>query len=272
MLAKALLRNPARTVCLVLVGAYVLAYVALQTVFDANRFGLDLQAYWLAADRLSHGAQLYDTTGLTGYQEYRYAPWLAAIFWMFGGLPRSLVDAAWVSVALVTIAWLAWPMRRSLTGIILAGLIVPQMIEYAWLGNIDAYVLAAIALYGSRFGPVLVGIAASLKIAPIGFVLVYAWRREWRRMAVAIVTALVLWAPALAFDLSLWQLTFTPSSPFAYSPVLGIAWITAALLAATAVFRRSPVLAGALVAITLTPRIHLYTAGILVIPAREVAT
>jgi hypothetical protein len=71
------------------------------------------------------------------------------------------------------------------------------------------------------------------------------------------------------FDLSAWQVTFTPTSPMSHSLMLGIAWAAAAALVAAVVVRRSPVLAGALAAIALTPRLHVYSVGILAIPARQ---
>jgi hypothetical protein len=259
----------AHLVSVVIIAGYLLAYLFLQPVFDADRFGLDLECYWLAADRLAGGSEIYASAGLTGNQEYRYSPWLAAVFVPLSTLPRVAVEIAWVALGLCAVAWLAWPFRRSITGLLLASLIVPQMLEYAWLGNVDPLVLAAVALHRQRAGPVLLGIAASLKIAPIAFVVVYLAERRWKRAAIAISVAAVLWAWALAFDLSLWSTAFTPMSPMTVSVWAGVAWPAALLIAAGITVRRYPVFASTLLALALTPRLHLYSVGWLVIPARE---
>jgi hypothetical protein len=151
----------------------------------------------------------------------------------------------------------------------LAALIVPQMLEYAWLGNVDPLVLAALALHRSRAGPLLVGVAASLKIAPIAFVVTYIVAREWNRAAIAVAVAAALWLPALAFDLSLWNTSLTPYSPMSVSLAAGIAWAAILALAALLSARRHPALASSLLALALIPRLHLYSVGILVIPARD---
>jgi Glycosyltransferase family 87 len=259
----------AHLICVVLIAAYLFAYVFLQPVFDADRFGLDLQGYWIAADRLASGREIYASAGLAGNEEYRYSPWFAALFVPLRTLPREAVEVAWVTIGLCVVAWLAWPLRRTPTGLMLAALIVPQMLEYAWLGNVDPLVLAALALNRSRAGPLLVGVAASLKIAPIAFVVTYIVAREWKRAAIALLVAAALWLPALAFDLSLWNTSLTPYSPMSVSLAAGIAWAAILALAALLSARRHPALASSLLVLALTPRLHLYSAGILVIPARD---
>jgi hypothetical protein len=259
----------AHLICVVLIAAYVFAYVFLQGVFDGNRFGLDIQGYWHAADRLASGRELYLSTGLTGNEEYRYSPWLAAVFVPLGALPRPLVEIPLVTAGVATVLWLAWPLRRTATGVLLAALIVPQMLEYAWLGNIDPFVLAAAALYGRRAGPILVGVAASLKVAPIAFVVPYLVARQWKRAAIAVLTAVVLWLPALAFDLSLWDSSLTPISPMSISLAAGVAWATMLTFGALLSARRHPTLAAALLSLAMTARLHLYSVGILIIPARD---
>ena len=53
-----------------------------------------------------------------------------------------------------------------------------------------------------RSGPLWIGLAASLKFAPVAYALVYAGRREWLRVGATLLLTLVLVAPVLLYDLS----------------------------------------------------------------------
>ena len=53
----------------------------------------DINAYWLAAERLKHGEQLYlGSLNPDSYQVFRYAPWFAWFWVPLTYLPRTLVE------------------------------------------------------------------------------------------------------------------------------------------------------------------------------------
>jgi hypothetical protein len=55
---------------------------------------------------------------------------------------------------------------------------------------------------GRRSFPAWIGVAASLKLVPLAFAVVWAGRKQWARAAIAVVVAALLLAPMLLFDLS----------------------------------------------------------------------
>ena len=130
----------------------------------------------------------------------------------------------------------------------------------------------AVLVFGveRRGGPLWVAIAASLKIFPIGLALVYAGRREWRRFAVAIMGAAILWLPALAYDLSAYQTTVldSPNPLVAISPwMYGIALAIAAIVTVVAASTPFGWLAGAVTVIAAIPRVSLIELSYLAVGA-----
>jgi hypothetical protein len=207
---------------------------------------------------------------------YTYAPWFAYLWVPLTYLPRELVETAWLSLMLGCVGWLTYPLLHSWTGALLAMLIVPQVIEYAWIGNVDPLMLVGLALVRTRGGPVLVGFAASLKITPIAFAVHYVLRGEWKRAAVAVAIAVALWAPIFLFDLSVYGqigtlLMTTPYSLLQFGPLV---WIVGNALALGAIGilavrrRRFALVASAAAAMLANPRMSLYAVGFFLIPAR----
>lgn len=256
-----------------LVLAQFILYVGVSAPFDSDWRGVDMEAYWMAGLRLREGGALYAPMDV---QVYTYAPWFAYLWVPLTLLPHALVEAVWLALLLASVAWLAYPLFRSVAGTLLGLLIVPQMVEYAWIGNVDALMLVALALLRTRAGPVLVGIAASLKITPIAFVAYYVVRREWSRAAVAVGMAAVLWAPALLFDLSKFGAPLHAVDPDIYSlSALGVLpWLAsnAVILGGLALLalrdHRFVLLAAAVAAMLGNPRMTMYAVGYLVIPSR----
>jgi hypothetical protein len=127
-----------------------------------------------------------------------------------------------------------WPLLRrpTMASVILAALCAQVLIETAMFGNAHPLVVAILSLtITRRSAPFWVGVAASLKLVPIVFALVWLARGEWRKGVIAVATAVLLWLPALAFDLS--NYVTNPGtgllSLYAVSPIL---WASTALLAA----------------------------------------
>jgi hypothetical protein len=138
----------------------------------------------------------------------------------------------------------------------------PLLVPMATGGNVQPLMVAAL-LYGlpRRSGPLWVGLAASLKVAPILFVLVYLGRREWTKAALTIVIAAALLAPALMMGLSPTTVDPGPVAALpAISPVLYVVVALAASLGALVVGARWPMygpIASAAAAVIALPRLFL---------------
>jgi hypothetical protein len=101
-------------------------------------------------------------------------------------------------------------------------------------GNAHPLVVALLVwTAGRRSFPAWVGVAASIKLVPLAFVLVWAGRREWLKASIAVGVAALLFAPMLLFDLGSY-----PTDPgtgllsmYAVSPPLWAAVALASLVA-----------------------------------------
>ena len=188
-------------------------------------------AYYDAASRLSHGQALYPAVNPEAHEVFRYAPWFAAAWIPLTVLPRDLALHVW-SLAMLACSGLAvWPLLRrpSWTSVALAALAGQTLVETAMFGNAHPLVVALLVwTVGRRTFPAWVGVAASIKLVPLAFVLVWAGRRSWLPAVVAVGLTGALFAPMLLFDLS--NYVTDPGtgllSLYAVSPVL---WIAVAL-------------------------------------------
>jgi hypothetical protein len=167
----------------------------------------DAQAYWNAAMRLRHGQQLY--VPIAGLPEemiaYRYSPWIAWAWVPLTYLPKAGVDFGWSCVLIASAILAVAPALRNPTpaSVALAGLLGGLLVRTASTGNVHALLVATL-VWGvrRRTGPLWIGLAASVKIAPIAYVIVYLGRRQWIRALVACAVAAVLWVPALWYGLA----------------------------------------------------------------------
>jgi hypothetical protein len=206
----------------------------------------DAGAYYDAADRLLHGAPLYPPVNPEAHEVFRYAPWFAVVWIPLTLLPRDVALHAWSLAMLACSAVAVWPLvrRPSPTRIALAALLGQTLVETSMFGNAHP---AAVALLvwtaGRRSFPAWVGVAASIKLVPLAFVLVWLGRREWLPAAIATAVSALLFAPMLLFDLS--GYVTDPGtgllSLYAVSPVLWVAVAGAvAVLTAWLAVHRSP--------------------------------
>jgi alpha-1,2-mannosyltransferase len=234
----------------------------------------DVDAYWQAALRLRSGQPLYlPGVDPDSYQVFRYAPWFAWLWVPLSYLPQTVVEWAWAGVlAAASITILVGLARLRRPGAwALALIITPWLLSLVQVGNIQPLVVAMLAFGISRpSGPVWVGIAASLKLAPLAFALVYLARREWLRLASSVVVAAILVAPVLFYDPS--GYTTDPGRSFSfYYYVSPAAWLVAAAASAVVALvlavRRSPYVwvAAALAVMLLPPRTHVTYATFLVV-------
>jgi alpha-1,2-mannosyltransferase len=166
----------------------------------------DVNAYWLAAERLKHGEPLYlGSLDPDSYRVFRYAPWFAWLWVPLSYLPRTLVDWGWAAIlAVASGAVLVGLVRlRSMAAWALAFIMAPWLLSLVQVGNIQPLVVATLAYGISRWsGPIWIGVSASLKLVPLEFVLIYVARREWGRILLSVLVTALLLAPMLLFDLS----------------------------------------------------------------------
>jgi len=93
-------------------------------------------------------------------------------------------------------------LRAGWTGRAVVFLAAPPLLIAALGGNVQPALVAILyAGLERRWGPAAIGLAASLKIFPVFFVVVYAARREWLRAGVGVVLGALLWLPTLAYGI-----------------------------------------------------------------------
>lgn len=197
----------------------------------------DARAYYLAAERLRDGEPLYPAMHPDAHEVFRYAPWFAVAFLPFTLMPIDLATHVW-SVLMLACAGLAViPVARlgGRAAVLLSALLGALLAETAMFGNAHPLVVAMLSWTIARpSAPWWVGAAASIKLAPIGFVLPWLGLRRLRDSITAVAVAALLFAPILAFDLS--GYVTSPGtglvSPYAASPVL---WLLGAVGAVVAV-------------------------------------
>jgi len=201
-MAAHLLRVLPRTLAMALILGY-LGYTAASWFLAWNP--ADGGAYYDAAQRLTHGQPLYPAVNPEAHEVYRYAPWFAVAWIPLTVLPREVALHAW-SLAMLGCAIAAvWPLlsRPTWARVALAALAGQTLVETAMFGNAHPAVVALLVWTARRGSfPAWVGVAVSIKLVPLAFALVWAGRREWGKVAVAVAVAALLFAPILWFDLS----------------------------------------------------------------------
>lgn len=237
---------------------YVSRFVAVGLIAGVSLAGLlahwqgvypwDMDVYWDAAMRLRSGDELY-LMGMPddGISEYRYTPWFAYLWIPLTYLPHDLVTSVWVALmAAAALAVTISLVRRGWAGLALALLLGVQMAWWVRGGNVQPLMIAGL-YFGmrTRSGPIAIAAAATLKIVPIAFVLVYVARREWSKVAWTIGATVALAAPLLLHDLSGYgsgvDAAATNHSLILVSPVLwAIVVAGGGLVAIWSAWRRSP--------------------------------
>jgi hypothetical protein len=165
----------------------------------------DARAYYLAAERLRDGEPLYAAMHPDAHEVFRYAPWFAVAFVPLTFLPLDVVTHAW-SLAMLACAVLAVVPVLRLGGraaVVVSALLGALLAETAMFGNAHPLVVALLSwTIGRSSAPWWLGIATSIKLVPIGFVIPWLRLRPRRDAFLAIGVSVVLFAPMLLFDLS----------------------------------------------------------------------
>ena len=232
-MAAHLVRILPRTLAMAVLLGY-LGYTAASWLLVWNP--ADGGAYYDAADRLTHGLPLYPAVNPEAHEVYRYAPWFAAAWIPLTALPRDVALHLWSLAMLGCSVAAVWPLLRRPTWarVALAALVGQTLAETAMFGNAHPLVVALLVwTVGRRSFPAWVGVAASIKLVPVAFALVWAGRRRWLPAGTAVGTTALLLAPMLFFDLR--NYVTDPGSGllslYSVSPVLWVVGAAAALVA-----------------------------------------
>ena len=232
----------------------------------------DADAYWQAALRLREGEALY--LPISAYADeidiYRYAPWFAYAWVPLTWLPQEVAYTVWRGLLLAGAVAAGVPLVRTRTaaGFVMALLMVGLLASNNQAANVTPLIVGALALaLPTRAGPVVVGLAGSLKIFPLLLVAGYVAERRWRDAAVSLGVAAVLWLHVLAFGAADYPTGWGGVSFYRLAPVLWPA-VAALLLGSLAwlVVRRSPwswLVAGAAIPVVV-PRVWIPDAAYVV--------
>jgi hypothetical protein len=235
----------------------------------------DADAYYHAAERLRAGQALYGGPRGDETEIYRYAPWFAFAWVPLTYFGYDVALLIWRASLLFATLVAVWPLIRRPTpasvtlAVLLGGLLVSNLPA----ANVTPLIVGMLAAgLRTRVGPVILGLAASLKLFPIVFVAGYMAERRWLAAAVAIGVMSMLWLNILAFDILLYTQIGGPSfyvggvSLYAVSPLIWVAVAgTFALLILRLIVTRSPWtwLAAAAFIPVAVPRVWLPDAGYL---------
>jgi hypothetical protein len=234
------------TLALAILGVMLLLGAALNSNVQP-----DADAYWLAAQRLRDGQQLY-AGGVTDETEiYRYAPWFAYAWIPMTYLGYDAAMLTWRGILLTATAAAVWPLVRRPTpaAITLAVLLGGTLVSNLPAANVTPLIIGLlVATLPTRLGPVLLGTVASLKIFPILFIGGFLAERRFVAAAVSTVVMSILWLHLLIFPVAGGSARLADADFYAggvslvgVSPILWIgvaAWV--ALLVLRFILERSP--------------------------------
>ena len=165
----------------------------------------DARAYYLAAERLRDGEPVYAAMHPDAHEVFRYAPWFAVAFVPLTFLPLDVVTHAWSLAMLACAALAVVPVLRlgGRAAVVVSALLGALLAETAMFGNAHPLVVALLSwTIGRSSAPWWLGIATSIKLVPIGFVIPWLRLRPRRDAFLAIGVSVLLFAPMLLFDLS----------------------------------------------------------------------
>jgi hypothetical protein len=220
--------------------ALVIGIPASQALQYAVNFDpVDMSSYLWAGEAWRTTANPYTPADIVvdGNPIYRYAPWFAIPWIGLSQLPIELVEVLWAAAMVACAVLAVVPVLRAWgpAAIPVAGFFGGWLVAVGLNGNVQPALIALLA-WGveRRWGPAAIAVAASLKAVPLLYVIVYAGRGEWTRVAWTLFLTAVLVVPMLLFDIPALSLAAGDSySLFSVSPVL---WGTVAMACAVAAF------------------------------------
>lgn len=209
-----MLRSPERAARLFALAVAVLGVLLLIGAAFSVHVRPDAEAYWLAAQRLREGLPLYGGPRGDETEVYRYAPWFAFAWVPLTYLGHDAAFAVWRGILVIATVGAIWPLvrRPGPASVTLAILIGGLLISALPPANATPLMVGGLAMgLRTRAGPIVLGLAGSLKVFPLLLVAGYVAERRWRHAAIAISISAILWAHLLAFDLRLYSQIGGPS-------------------------------------------------------------
>ena len=201
---------------------------------------------------------------------YRYGPWFAALFVPLLSLPREVVEIGYAAVVTVASVLAVVPVIRQYgrPAIPVGAFLGTMLFGIGAGGNIQPVMVAILAWsLATRVGPLGVAIAASMKLTPLLFVLVFAGQRQWGKVAVTLALTALLLGPTLLFELPAQATSAGPSNSLIHVNV--VLWAAVALgtvlFAAWQSYRLAPTrwIATCLAVVMVSPRLIGYDLTIL---------
>lgn len=148
-------------------------YYVVQGIDPVHVIGLDTRAYWRVD--LAHP---YAASGVGDISTYLYPPIFAQVLAPFSLLPFPLFYGLWTAMAIGLLVWLVRPWPWALA-------ILALPISYELLvGQVHLVIAAVVVLGFAR--PALWAIPILTKVTPGVGVLWFGFRREWRKLAIAL--------------------------------------------------------------------------------------
>lgn len=179
-------------------GAWFLALLGIGATLVIGRFDglVDVNAYWLTG----HGP-IYSPDYVLWSRGYSYPPPFAQLFTPITWVPWEVVRVVWLVAAVAAYGWLLVPLRMAIRIPLVIALVI-------WASDNLYWPLALVAVLGLRY-PALWALPLLTKITPGVGVLWFAFRREWRSLAIAVGTAAVIAAISCVAAPDLWSTWLT---------------------------------------------------------------
>jgi hypothetical protein len=251
-----------RLIGLALVIGLPLSQVAAYAADFAPR---DLASYLWAGEAWRTTGSPYTEAAVVvdGNPIYRYAPWFALPWIWLSHLPRPVIEVGWAAATSACAGLAVVPVLRAWgrRALPLAIFFFGWLMAIGLNGNVQPAVIALLAWgVDRRWGPVAIAVAASLKAVPILYVVVYAGRGEWSKVALTLGITAVLVGPMLLFDIP--ASSTDPGASYSLYATSPIAWAVVACACVVAAFLLARTayawLAAGLVTLMALPRAFVY--------------
>jgi hypothetical protein len=160
--------------------------------FQSTLVEVDAQVYWgIQLDELYRNAQLGD------HGAFLYSPLVAWLFLSFSWIPYEVFYAVFAAVNLAALVWLLGPELAAIS------LLLQPVSNEVARGNI--HLLMAVAIVAGFRHPGAWSWILLTKVTPAVGLLWFAFRREWRHLAIAISWTVALVAISFVIAPELWM-------------------------------------------------------------------